>query len=107
MVTGPAGERSGYQSYAFCASGRTISGVTSVGASITPGLAAMCGCFVLPSLMTTVTPLVVVLKSNFEKSNGMRIQPWLAGYPGKLPECMAMPVHVSRCMLGMGALSYF
>ena len=29
------------------------------------------------------------------------------GIAGRLPECMAMPLHVRRCMFGIGAFSYF
>ena len=49
------------------------------GASSSPGFDARCGTGTLPSPTTTVPPLEVTLKSNCEKSNGMRMQPWLAG----------------------------
>jgi len=43
------------------------------------GFDARWGTGVFPSPTTTVPPLAVTLKSNCEKSYGMRMQPWLAG----------------------------
>src|SRR5205814_8267271 len=43
------------------------------------GFDARCGTGVLPPPTTTVPPFAVSLKSNCEKSNGRRMQPWLAG----------------------------
>src|SRR5205807_4676667 len=107
MVIGPLVLRSGFHWYSPLPSGFSISGVKSFGASIMPGFAAKRGCAFVSSPITTVPPLPVIPKSSVEKSYGIRMQPWLAGYPGRLPECIAVHLHVSRCMFGIGALSYF
>ena len=76
----PAGTRvhvEGFQAKdrSFRASGRSISGVKSLGASITPGLAARCGCRDFESPITTVPPLAVAAKRCLEKSYGSRMHP--------------------------------
>ena len=65
--------------------------------------------FIAPSFLLlfvlVIYPTFFVVSNSFSaKPYGIRTQPWDAAYPGSGPPWSAMPLQVSRCMFGIGAL---
>ena len=75
---GPVEARSGFQSKSFCASGRSIPGLKSFGASIRPGLEARCGCWRFFIANDDGAATRGGGEEQLRKSYGKRMQPWLA-----------------------------